>query len=341
MVTKATAPKEPNRTDAGGRVPQLVGVQIPPGGCSSATWIERVWTGRRRPTGRARAILVGLTIFGPSPWLDRVEPGWNILRPSFVLASDGGWPDATNTGAPEGVALVRSGGLVITSPGTVVSRVDVYGSVHINAADVTLEKCQITSNGWAVIRIEAGVTGAIVQDCTIDGTGAGPDGTGNQGIMGQGTFLRNNIYNVENGITVTGNNTVIQDNFIHGLKAGGEPHYDGIQVDGGISNLVIRHNTIVNSHGAAGAIMIDNYFGPISDVTVDNNLLVGGSFTIYSDAKFSSSPIARVMVSNNHIAPGQYGPTLFRGNSPIYTGNSYDGAALLRALKQERSGLRQ
>ncbi|MCK1328789.1 MULTISPECIES: right-handed parallel beta-helix repeat-containing protein [unclassified Bradyrhizobium] len=274
-------------------------------------------------------------------WPDRFEPDWNILGLSVAFASNREWPDATNTGVPDDTPLQRSDGLVITTPGTVVSKVDVHGSVHIKAADVTLEKCRVTSNGWAVVQIESGITGTVVQDCTINGTGAGPDGTGNQGIMGQGTFLRNNISNVENGITLTGNNSVIEDNYIHDLKAGGEPHYDGIEIDGAVSDVVIRHNTIINSHGAAAAIMIDNYFGPISNITVDNNLLAGGSFTIYSDAKFNSSPIAGVTVSNNHIAPGQYGPKLFRGNSPTYTGNSYDGAAQLRGVKLEKGGPRQ
>jgi large repetitive protein len=285
---------------------------------------------------RAGAILVGAAMFCQTPSAILMGAEGDVHGPSADV-STGRWPDATNTGVPDGVTLLPSGGIVITKVGTVISGLDIHGTVHIKAADVTVENCQITSNGWAVVQIQPDVTGTVVRDCTINGTGSAPDGTGNQGIMGQGTFLRNNIYNVENGITLTGNNTVIQDNYIHDLNAGGSPHYDGIQIDGGISNLTIRHNTIINSHGAAGAIMIDNDFGAISNVTVDNNLLAGGSFTIYSDAKFNSNPIAGVSITNNHIASGQYGPTLFRGNSPTYTGNAYDGAVLLRALKQDKT----
>jgi hypothetical protein len=243
------------------------------------------------------------------------------------------WPDVTNTGAPSHLTLSQSDGMILTKAGTISSGLDIHGDVLIKADNVTLENCRVTSNGWAVVQIQSGVTGAVVQNCRLDGTGSAPDGTGNQGIMGHGKFLRNNIYNVENGIVVTGNDTVIDGNYIHDLKAGGAPHYDGIQVDGGVSGLTIRHNTIINSHDSAGAIMIDNDFGPISNVSIDNNLLAGGSFTIYSDAKFNSNPITGVSITNNHIAPGRYGSRLFRGNSPTYTGNSYDGAALLRALK--------
>ncbi|ABE63773.1 hypothetical protein Nham_3027 [Nitrobacter hamburgensis X14] len=244
-----------------------------------------------------------------------------------------GWPDATSTGVPAGVTLTASGDVIIDKPGTVISGLNIRGSVYINADNVTVENCQITSSGWAVVKVKSGVTGAVVQDCTIDGTGHGPDGTGNEGIMGQGTFLRNNISNVENGITITGNNSVIMDNYIHDLNAGGSPHYDGIQIDGGVSNIQISHNSIINQRGWTSAIMIDNYFGAASNISVDNNLLVGGAYTVYSDGSFSSSPITGVSFTNNHIGGGAYGPAMIRGSNPVYTGNIDDGATLAQGLQ--------
>ncbi len=145
-----------------------------------------------------------------------------------------GWPDATNTGLPPGVTLTASGDLVITKAGTVISGLDIKGTVTIAAANVTLENCKIESGGFFLVNIKSGVTGAVVQNCEINGLGtSGSDGS--CGINGQGTFLNNNIYNVENGINVSGTqsgSTVIQGNYIHGLSSGGSPHYDGIQIDG-------------------------------------------------------------------------------------------------------------
>ena len=86
--------------------------------------------------------------------------------------------------------------------------------------------------------------------------------------IGQGTFIGNNIYNVENGINLTGS-AVIKDNYIHDLNASGSPHYDGIQIDGGVSNVTISDNTVIAPSGGVSAIMIDNYLGtrsPISSV---------------------------------------------------------------------------
>ncbi|WP_158237611.1 right-handed parallel beta-helix repeat-containing protein [Bradyrhizobium forestalis] len=242
------------------------------------------------------------------------------------------WPDASNTGPPRDLKLKPSGPLTIAVAGTTISGLDIQGGVTVDADNVTIEMSRISAKAWAVIKIDPHRTGVVVRDCTIDGRGAGPDGNGNQGIMGQGTFQRNNISNVENGIVLTGKGSLIEDNFIHGLNAGGAPHYDGIQIDGGISDTVIRHNTIVNSHGAAGAIMIDNEFGPVSNIVIEGNLLAGGSYTIYSDGKFNGNPISGVSITDNHIGSGQYGPTLFRSNRPTYLRNATDGWRLVRNL---------
>ncbi|AWL96942.2 MULTISPECIES: right-handed parallel beta-helix repeat-containing protein [Bradyrhizobium] len=248
------------------------------------------------------------------------------------LAFASQWPDASNTGPPRDLVLKPSGPLTIAVSGTTISGLDIQGGVVVNADNVTIEMSRISASAWAVIKIDPHRTGVVVRDCTIDGQGAGPDGNGNQGIMGQGTFQRNNISNVENGIVLTGRDNLIEHNFIHDLNAGGAPHYDGIQIDGGISDTVIRQNTIINSHGAAGAIMIDNEFGPVSNIVIEGNLLAGGSYTVYSDAKFNDNPISGVSITDNHIGSGQYGPTLFRRNRPTYLRNATDGWRLVRNL---------
>jgi hypothetical protein len=212
----------------------------------------------------------------------------------------------------------------------VISGLDIKGTVYINAPNVTIENCKITgSTDVGVVQIASGVTGTTVKNCTINGTGSNNDGS--HGINGQGTFIGNDISGVENGLNVTGPST-IQDNYIHGLKASGSPHYDGIQIDGGVSNVSISHNTVVNDHDQTAAIMIDNYFGPISNIKVDNNILSGGGYTVYSDGQFSGGSISGVSFTNNHMESGQYGVTAFTGNSPTYTGNVNDGASLVQTL---------
>ncbi|UTD27968.1 hypothetical protein DB459_14680 [Bradyrhizobium sp. WD16] len=258
-----------------------------------------------------------------------VGPASATQAVTVAASTGGGWPDLSNTGVPSGVTLTPSGDLIITQAGAVVSGLNIQGSVYINAPNVTLIDCKVTSANFVVVQIADGVTGAVVQNCEINGVGSGNDGC--EGISGQGTFIGNNIYNVEDGISVTGP-SLIKDNYIHDLKASGEPHYDGIEIDGGVSNVTISHNTVINSYDQTAAIMIDNYFGPISNISVDNNLLAGGGYTVYADAQFSGGPITGVSFTNNHMASGLWGYTDFNQTSPVYTGNVNDGTALIATL---------
>jgi Bacterial Ig-like domain len=250
------------------------------------------------------------------------------------------WPDSTNTGVPDGVTLTPyNGDLIINTPGAVISGLDIHGAVVINAANVTVMNCKITcspSETVSVVYVTAAGAGATVQDCELNGVGA----PGVKGIIGYGTFLRNDIHDSEDGIFVdNGNGTLIQDNYIHDLRSNWSgPHYDGIQIEGGVSNIVVRHNTVINSHDDTSAVMIDNNFGAISNVTVDNNLLVGGGYTIYVDGQFNSSPVTGVSITNNHMGSGSAGVTNFNRTSPIYSGNVNDGATLALALDNQTGG---
>ncbi|MET4454519.1 hypothetical protein ABIB10_004611 [Bradyrhizobium sp. RT3b] len=247
------------------------------------------------------------------------------------MATTTAWPDATNTGVSAGVTLTPYyGDLVINTAGAVISGLDIHGSVFINAPNVTLENCKVTTDAFYAVRVATGVTGAVVQHNEINGVGSGNDG--DYGIMGQGKFIANNIYNVENGIGVDGGNTLIQDNYIHDMIASGSPHYDGISIDGKNFDITIRHNTVINDHTQTSAIMIDNYFGPVSNVVVDNNLLYGGGYNIYSSSQFDGGSVTGVVVTNNHMGGGYWGPTAFTGNSPVYTGNVDDSGSLISAL---------
>ena len=69
-----------------------------------------------------------------------------------------------------------------------------------------------------------GVTGVTVENCDINAMSGG-----GQGIAGQGTFLNNNIHGAADGIAVNGDNTVIQNNYIHDMQGTSGSHFDAIQ----------------------------------------------------------------------------------------------------------------
>ncbi|WIW46990.1 Ig-like domain-containing protein [Bradyrhizobium sp. 62B] len=238
-----------------------------------------------------------------------------------------GFPDANSTGLPDGVILTPSGDVTITQPGTVIDALDVKGTITVLADNVTIQNTRITSSDWTGIWIKDGITGTVVKDSEILNVGSSPDGA--NGIVGSGTFLRNDIHDVENGIIVTGS-SLVQDNYIHDMNAPdvrlgtslGGPHYDGIEIDGGVSDVVIRHNTVINENSYVSAVMINNDFGPVSNIQVDGNYLAGGGYTLYSDGSFSSTDkISGVSFTNNELGQGKWGYYYFRDNTPVLTNN--------------------
>ena len=87
-----------------------------------------------------------------------------------------GWPDSTNTGVPAGTTLTPSGDLVITQAGAVISGLDIHGTVYINADNVTIKNCKITSPSFYIVQTADSNSGTVIQDCEINGVGTGNDG---------------------------------------------------------------------------------------------------------------------------------------------------------------------
>jgi hypothetical protein len=223
---------------------------------------------------------------------------------------------------------------VINTPGTVIEGLNITGSVIINAANVTLKNCSITSSDYDVVLVKPGITGAVVENCNINN-----QSSGGQGIAGQGTFLNNNIQNAADGIDVRGDNTVIQGNYIHNMSGTSGSHLDGIQADGGFSNLTINHNTVINEQGQTSAVMLDNYWGPIDKVAITDNLLVGGDYSVYinevAQGQNPGGKVTNVTFENNHLGAGTYGTLDLRtelGDQPTISGNIDDGRTLAQSL---------
>jgi len=247
------------------------------------------------------------------------------------------YPDTRNTGVPSGTSLTSSGSLTITTRGQVVANLSIAsGSITVNANDVIIQNCYIAgATSTAVVYVTYGYGNCTIQNCTINGIGTTNDGS--NGIQSTGSIIGCNIYNVENGINVSGADTtqLITGNYIHGLLASGSPHYDGIQMDGGCKNITISNNTIINPNPQTSCIMIDNYFGSCNNITVSNNVLSGAGYCIYSDASQANSttyPITNITITNNHLGNGYYGDYTTNQNTPTYTGNVDDANTVLATL---------
>jgi hypothetical protein len=95
---------------------------------------------------------------------------------------------------------------------------------------------------------------------------------------------------------------------------------------------MIQHNTLINENGQTATVILQNMFGPINNVTENDNLMVGGGYTLYVDNSHAGGPVTNVSITNNHLGQGQYGYVDFTAN-PVFTGNVDDGAALAATLK--------
>jgi hypothetical protein len=219
-----------------------------------------------------------------------------------------GFPEASNTGVPQGFALKRmKGDLVIRQSGTVIDGINLVGKVVVQANNVTIKRSRITAptdlpnkgrDEFTVIQQYTSAKGLRLEDCEIDGSNLvyravmGTDGV---------TVDRCELKNIGHGVEV-GDNYVVENSWIHSTTDGPDHdwHVDGVISSAGV-NGVIRHNTIVlTGNGVTGAVSVGSSLGRIDNVVVQNNLLAGGNYTIY--VQDQGNPATRIRVLDNQFS---------------------------------------
>ena len=92
------------------------------------------------------------------------------------------------------------------------------------------------------------------------------------------------------------------DSYIHDLVVIGDKHNDGAQASGPASNVVVRHNSIINPNHENSGIYLSSNLGPIDGVVIENNFLDGGGRTVYVLDKGTGYGIpTNVSVMNNRF----------------------------------------
>lgn len=165
-------------------------------------------------------------------------------------------PSAANTGVPQGVVLTpHNGDLTITTPGTVVEALDVFGRVHVQAADVTVRQSRIRGKQsqpdpteWIALvsAVSSSCANLLVEDCEIAPTYPSAGANGIQGY--RFTSRRNNIHDVVDGLGMMGTDPCRSEHdYIHDLSyfspdpshSDNQTHNDCIQFHGGGNHVVI------------------------------------------------------------------------------------------------------
>lgn len=245
-------------------------------------------------------------------------------------------PDWSNTGVPTGTDLTAYyGDMVVTTDGTVIDSLDVYGFIKVRAANVTIKNCRVrgsgpgTSNTGLIDCNHQAVQNTLIEDCLLV-----PDypSVWLDGVIGKEyTARRCNVYNTVDGFGVYNAqnwagacNVTIESNFIHDLTyfsmdpnhANGPSHNDGIQVQGG-SNVNILGNNILmfysrkkgtldySSRAGGNGILIGANLAPVTGSRLEGNWLNGGIDGMYI-LRGKSDSMQFGSVANNRFGHDQY-----------------------------------
>ena len=194
--------------------------------------------------------------------------------------------------------------MVIRTDGAVVEGIDLTGTIFVAANNVTIRNVRLRwpagaiagPGDYAMIALDRNHSGLQVEDCDISGGGEVYKAVSAWSVA----VRRCNLHDIGHGVE-TGTNFVVEDNWIHDTTDGGKGwHVDGVIVSAG-SNGVIRHNRIVlNDAGTTATVGLWAELGPVSNILVENNLLAGGSYSIYATSV--TDPMTGVRFLNNRLS---------------------------------------
>ena len=93
------------------------------------------------------------------------------------------------------------------------------------------------------------------------------------------------------------------------------------------------HNTIRNPCSQTSAILESTNSGPISTVTITNNLLAGGGYTLYCAATTSGIGGIEIVIGNRIARTyrpqgGYYGPLAYCNTAETLSANVWDDTGL-------------
>jgi uncharacterized protein DUF4082 len=237
---------------------------------SSNYWVTPVFTPAVEPNAPVTPV--------PSPSASTSAPptASPSASPSKVPDAESTAPGPTTTGVPVGTKLTTSGALRVTNANTVLSGLDITGTISIEAPGVVIKNSKIHGSGNGNgIQVRSG--GVAIQDSEIYGF--------ENGIGGDDwKASRVNIHsNTGDGIKL-GSDTELADSWIHDLTPGSGAHADGIQVQSGIVNAVVRNNVIdlSTTKSPNAALFLAPDLGPSSagPVSVEGNFFDGGNYTV-------------------------------------------------------------
>ena len=214
----------------------------------------------------------------------------------------GDWPSASSTGLadPDNLAIVNND-TAITESGETVENLDIRGTLTILADNVTVRNCRVWIGAFWGIVVISGYSGILIEDCEI-----GKDYVNSsKGILigaadsTEVTIQRCYIHHVGDGIFGGSNGgeptpkckITVQDCYITDIReTDGDDEVetiddhkgDGMEFLGQIREALILHNNIQVPSDQTSCLMFDAHWGNMENIIIENNLLNGAGYTIYT-----------------------------------------------------------
>jgi hypothetical protein len=230
----------------------------------------------------------------------------------------GGYPNASNTGVPSGVVFVNTvnGNWRVDTDGTTIDRWHITGVLEIYGQNVTVTNSQIDGG---VQNFRAPNSSFTLTDSTV-----GPESCdwGSSVYGHHFSVLRVKSRNMVNSFTMTASGAAVQDSFATACSPG-DSHSDGFEtccdINATYDGITLVHNTIDirQASSATAPIDLDVALHQLH-VTVTDNLIAGGAYTMYlynPTAVTTATP--KWLVAGNKWVDGAwaFGPLTVRGNT--------------------------
>jgi hypothetical protein len=244
------------------------------------------------------------------------------------------WPTAQTVGIPSGTPTLKvvGGSSVHTqADGEVFDAVELQARLYVDHKNVVIKRSKLIGDQYYAIYTTIPEAHLTIEDSDIVG-----------GVLITDYFIgrRNHLHAEtggfkDDGYIFSASHVLLEDNLIDGLVGDTGAHLDGIQVMGG-TDIVIRHNWIeavsppISGGGVNASIFFKPDFDPISDVTVDCNMLIekDGYYPLRIDAGGTN------YVRHNRWQKGHLGaPVLLSGSTTVsvWEDNQYTDGEIIPA----------
>jgi hypothetical protein len=222
----------------------------------------------------------------------------------FTAPSSCGYPDATNTGVPAGTTLTPSSSRTVTTNGTVLSGLEITGTVIVAADDVTIKNSRIRAttggSGSYAVQLNNGADNFTIEHTEVLGPTSETSGLesavwnhyGNPGVTARYDYFHK-CADCWEGPGVFENDYMVVDAAYNGS------HDEDIYVCG--DSVKVEHSTLYNTHHQTATVFGDTAGCGGNNIEIKNSLLAGGGYMLYPQGNASSST-GTMNITNNRFA---------------------------------------